>query len=275
MRRSLVRGWGLVIGLMLAGGQAAQAQQDVTGDAVMTRAGLARIVDAGDGSRLLMVGDVPVPLPDAPYMAFIEKKLGDLLLVLYSQGGNGCPGFYVWVHATPGAVRRTEGFGTCSDLAQVTHDSETVSVTMPSFEPGKGDVTFVYDGRGPVREVQLGLAPSGMKPGDGPDFWIGRYPYDLLAARDFQDRLAALLGPAGLADAQRMMALASPMQRDGNWVAGDGCQPHDCADNRGALAVHLLDGRIVLALRDRTGLRLWGDDGRMLPAVFADILRDR
>ncbi len=242
-------------------------------DGIATRAGLARIVDGAGGTRMLMVGDVPVSLPDDPFSAFIAEKLGDLLLVLYSQGGNACPAFFVWVHAVPGAVRSTQGFGTCADQYTLSNDSETVSLTMVSFVPGQGDVTFIYDGRNPVREVQNPLAASGMAPGDGWDFWIGRHPYELFNAADLQAEFVKLMGQAALTDAQRMMAVANNMEQVGNWIVGTGCQAHMCGVNVAAVALNLSDGRVLVALvQGDAPARLWGDPKGELPGVIAQLI---
>jgi hypothetical protein len=238
-----------------------------------TPSGSARIVETARGTKVLMVGKQRVELPDDPFLAFIVGRRGNLLLVAYSQGGNACPAFYVWVHTGRGNVRSTESFGTCSDLITITNDSETVNVTMPSFEPGKGDVSFVYDGKNAIREVQHALAASGMGPDDGWDFWAGRHPYSLVTAGELQGRLVALLGPAVLVEAQRLLVVANNMARDGDWVAGTGCQAHMCDVNVGAVAVNVADGRFLLALRKGSDpVRLWGDARGALPGAVLEVL---
>ncbi|HGG04579.1 MAG TPA: hypothetical protein ENK28_03905 [Aliiroseovarius sp.] len=242
-----------------------------------TRAGLARIESDTDGTRYLMVGSTRIDLPDRPYTAFIEKRLGDLLLVAYSQGGNACPAFYTWVHATPGNIRRSEGFGTCSDLITVTYDAETVSVTMGSMQPGKGDITYVYDGKNPIREVQNGLAKSGMANASDWGFWDGKYPYDLITAGELQGTFLKLLGDAStLVEAQTLLSFSGPMDRDGDWIAGTGCAPQLCEESAGAIAVNVVTGHFLVALwRAGTPARAWGALGDSTPQSILDVLARR
>ncbi len=258
------------LGLLLAGPLRGQEVDTAT------PSGEARIVETADGTKALMVGKVRVELPEQPFLAFIVARRRNLLLVEYSQGGNACPAFFVWVHTGRGKVRATEGFGTCSDLFTITNDSESVSVTMPSFEPGKGDVSFVYDGKNAIREVQHDLVASGMGPGDGWDFWAGRHPYSLVTAGELQDRLAAMLGPEVLVEAQRLLVVANNMELDGDWVAGTGCQAHMCDVNVGAVAVNVTDGRFLVALRKGSDpARLWGDARGVLPGAVLEVLSGR
>ncbi len=242
-----------------------------------TRAGLARIESASDGTRYLMIGKTRVDLPDRPYSAFIERRLGDLLLVAYSQGGNACPAFYTWVHATPGNIRRTEGFGTCSELITVTYDAETVSVTMGSMQPGKGDITYIYDGKNPIREVENGLANSGMANANDWGFWDGKYPYDLIAAGELQGTFMKLLGDAStLVEAQTLLSFSSPMERDGDWIAGTGCAPYLCEESAGAIAVNAKTGHFLIALwRKGAPVRAWGRLGDSTPQAILDVLARR
>ncbi len=238
-----------------------------------TRAGRAAIVENPDGSKDVVIGTTLVDLPDDAFYAFFEARLGDLLLVLHSPGGNACAGFYTWIHATPGDIRRSESFGSCAEATDISWDSETVRVSMPSLEPGRGPVTYVYDGKGPVRALYQGPQASGMAAGDW-DFWIGRYPFEFVGAADLQAPLTALLGAGGLRELQRLMDLSSPMARDGDWIAGAGCPKATCGQEGAAVAVERQSGRLLVAMRSRGGAgRLWGQTSGALPGVIAEILR--
>ena len=238
-----------------------------------TRAGQARIIDNADGTKDVMIGTTRVDLPEDAYLAFFDGRVGDLLLVLYSPGGNACNGFYTWVHATPGDIRRSPEFGTCAARGDITWDAETVRVTMPSGEPGKGDVTFVYDGKGHIATLQAGLANSGVQ---SPADWAGRYGFELVSAGEKQAQLRALLGAENLLEVQRVMDLASPMQRDGNWIAGTGCAKHACDTDRAAVAINLGDGRLLVALKTPTrGPVLWGNANGPLPLAIKEVLKMR
>ncbi|HHL22591.1 MAG TPA: hypothetical protein ENJ52_13830 [Aliiroseovarius sp.] len=249
------------------GTSAAMAQQVDTN----TRAGTARIISNPDGTKDVAVGNTLVDLPEDAYLAFFEKRLGDLFLVLYSPGGNACNGFYTWVHATPGAIRRSDSFGTCAAAKDISWDAETVRVTMASGEPGVGDVTFVYDGKGPVQKLVAPLANSGVS---APAGWIGRYPSELAAAAEMQAPLRAMLGAQGLRQLQEMIDLAGPMERDGNWAAGSGCRKHACDTLRAAIAINLDDGRLLVAMTGGpAGPQLWGEARGPLPSAIAEVLR--
>ncbi len=237
-----------------------------------TRAGLAQILQAPDGTRVVVIGNTMLNLPPDAYIADFQARVGDLLLVGYSAGGNACPRLYTWVHATPGDIRRSEEFGTCAELTGVTWDAQTLRVSMPSAEPGQGPVTFIYDGKNPIWVEQAALANSGMAAGDW-GFWIGRYPFDFLAAGELQLPLRALMGEAALLRAQTLMELANPMEQDGEWVVGRGCKKFSCDQDRVAVAVNIRDGRMLVAMAqaDRAP-QIWGYAGGFLPLALREIM---
>jgi hypothetical protein len=238
-----------------------------------TRLGLARIVDGASGNMALMLGEHFVELPNAPHLAFIEARRGDLLLIALASGGNVCPAEYVWVHATPGDIRTSEVFGTCSDLIEVSHDRDTVRVTMPSMQGDEGDVTFVYNGHGPVERVVVGHSPSGMGPEGGPQFWLGRYPFELIAASDWRPAFLSVMDEAAYGEAQRVISLASPMRREGEWIVGEGCPKGECDTRGGAVAVHIATGAVMAALWEAgQRARIYGNPGGPLPPTFVNLL---
>ncbi len=129
-------------------------------------------------------------------------------------GGTACPALWAWVDAGDPGFRRTEAFGTRADAANVTSDGETVTVTvtviMPSFDPERPFSAFVWDGRGPVREVPQGPVPSGAPPEAGAEAWVGRHAHDLLRASHWRGPLLALLGKEGFAALHGAMASPRP-----------------------------------------------------------------
>jgi len=238
-----------------------------------TSAGRARIIENADGTKDVMIGTTRVVLPEDAFVAFFDGRVGDLLLVVFSPGGNACNGFYTWVHTTPGDIRRSPEFGTCAARGEITWDAETVRVTMPSVEPGKGDVTYIYDGKGHITTRQAGLADSGVtRLAD----WAGRYGFDLVNAGEKQAQLRGLLGAANLLEVQRVMNLASPMQTDGNWIAGTGCARHACDTDRAAIAINLGDGRLLVALKTpMRGPVLWGNPNGPYPLAIKEVITMR
>ncbi len=74
---------------------------------------------------------------------FFADRIGNLVLLMLSQRGSACPAEFAWLNATPGQVALGERFGTRSDIYEVSHAAETVTVSMSSMEPGLGPVAFV------------------------------------------------------------------------------------------------------------------------------------
>ena len=235
--------------------------------------GPVEIVSAGDGERQVAVGGWVVPNTSA-YLVGVERQLGNLFLLALATGGNGCPSLYAWLDTTPGRVRASETFGTCSDLPDVSWDSETVTVEMPSMDPERPErVRFLWDVKGAVREVSAGLPSLGIGTLTAAAL-EGRHVGEVMLLAEADAPLSALLGRAALADARRLIAVADArgMTRFGGWVAGGGCMAHDCGRSRGALALHE-DGRILVALNADGMVRLWGDARGELPGPVLDVLR--
>ena len=204
-------------------------------------------------------------------------RLGDVVLVGLSTGGTACPAMFAWLDTRPGMIRITEVFGTCSDLPKVTWDAETVTVSMPSLVPGEGQVDFIWDGKtAAVREVLRGPQPSGLPPGGPVMAWEGRFGLDLLEAADWAPVLVPLMGEVALKDAQRIVVVGHPFAVQGDWLVSTGCQPHMCDITMGAVALHLSDGALVVALwEDGIGPRAWGDLSRGMPPGVAEVMAGR
>lgn len=261
-----------LFGAALASFSTAQAQ-DVD---INSRLGPVTIVEAGNLQKAVSVGGRVLPLPSEPYLAFVEARLGDLFLIAVGQGGNACPAHYVWLHATPGDVRFSDVFGTCSDLAEVSYDSETVRVTIPSMKAGEGKVTFIYDGKGPVRELRADVAASGMATWDDWGFWAGKHPFQMMEAADMRPRFVALMGKDAYRMALARLAVASEMTREGDWITGAGGQPHNANAARTAVALNLRDGRLVVATKgEGTRPFMWGHPDVTLPGPIAAIMAMR
>ena len=246
------------------------AQAEVVGQ---SPSGPVEVVPADDGEQQVAVGGEVVPNTSA-YLVGVERQVGNLFLLALAPGGNACPSLYAWLDTTPGRVRATETFGTCSDLPDVSWDSETVTVEMPSMDAERPErVRFLWDGKGAVREVFAGLPSLGIGSLTGGGL-EGRHVGDVVRSAELDGALSALLGRAALADARRLIAVADAggMQRFGGWVAGQGCMAHNCGWAEGALAVHD-DGRILVAFDDEGAVRMWGDARGEVPEPILDVLR--
>ena len=223
-----------------------------------TPAGLARIVDGAGGVKALALGSHIVDLPTAPWIAFLEARRGDLLLVGLSQGGNASSPSYVWVHATPGDIRVSAPFGTRNELVSVSHDAETVQVRLKGDGPGKGDVTFLYDGQTVTRR-QEPLAPSGQG-NAGAEYWVGRFAFEMLDSAELQAPLREIMGEEALAALQDTLRMALPMQIEGDWVIGEGYVKFSALADNGFIAMNRTDGRLLVGLRRDGGApQLFGD----------------
>ena len=216
------------------------------------------------------VGAETFTFPEVQY-AFIAERVGDVFLIELSPGGNACAGNFAWLDTTPGQVRMTEPFGTCSDLFEISYDDQTITVTLPSMQPGEGSIAFVWDGAGPVREVPLGLPASGIPPGSDPVAWIDqdRHPYDLVNSADWEPVLTELVGGEMLATLRETMQLSDGFHRRGDWVVGIGTNKFSL--DRAGVALGP-GGRLLVAFQPADGeTRIWGDRSAGVPEGFADL----
>lgn len=260
--------FGLVIGFALVLSNAALAQAQID-----TPSGPAFVVKTPNGSPRLTVGGQVFDF-DGYWGADFAARVGDVVLVGLYSGGTACPAEYFWLDTRPGLIRVSDRFGTCSDLPQVSWDSQAVTVTLPSFVAGAGPVAFVWDGKtAAVTEMQLAPPLSGLPPSMGVAGWIGQHPGKLLAAPEWRGQLLGLMGQAGFEDALRIIQVGHDFAANGPWISASGCQPHNCDVTLGAVALGQ-DGRLVVALWEYgSGLRLWGDPGPEMPNAIAEVMR--
>lgn len=239
-------------------------------EVIDTPSGPATITQGG-GSHVLRIAGTSFPIDGMMFVSFADR-VGNLVLVQMSSGGSFCPAEFAWLDTTPGKVRLTETFGTCSDLYEIAADTETVTVTMPG-PPGQGRSAFVWDGKGRIVEQKLGMVATGQTPAMGAEGWIGQHPYGLVTAPEWAGVFTDLLGGEALMRVQAAMAIGNEMERQGDWVAGRGCQAHMCDAVRAAVAVNTVDGRVVVALWEQdAGPRLWGDASAGLPPAVAQVM---
>lgn len=263
-----MRGIGAVLAVLIAAG-AAGAQEVID-----TPSGPAVIEKAGDLDHVLRIAGTSFPIEGMMLVAFGEK-VGNLVLVGQYTGGSGCPAFFAWLDTTPGKVRLTETFGTCSDVYEISTDAETVTVTMPGA-PGQGRSAFVWDGKGRIVEQRLGMEATGLGPEAGVEPWVGRSPYELVTAPEWAGVFTALMGGEALARVQAGIALGNALERQGEWLAGQGCQPHMCDAVAAAVAVHAGDGRVVVAFWEQgAGAQVWGDASAGFPPAVAEVMARR
>ena len=259
---------GLVVAVVAMAGAAGSGRAQ---EAIDTPSGPAVIEAAGDLGHVLRIAGTSFPIEGMMLVSFADR-VGNLVLVGQYTGGTACPALFAWLDTTPGKVRLTETFGTCADLYDITTDAETVTVTMAG-PPGQGRSAFVWDGKGQIVEQKLGMEATGRTPSMGAEGWIGQHPYALVTAPEWAGVFTDLMGGEALLRVQAAMAIGSEMERQGDWVAGRGCQAHMCDAVRAAVALNLRDGRVVVAYWEQdAGPRLWGDASAGLPPAVAQVM---
>lgn len=245
-------------------------------DGFSSPSGVVKITGGEYEMKSVSVGNETIPLND--YRAGLIEKVGNLVLVAIYSGGTACPATFAWLDTTPGKVRLTETFGTCSDYAEVSSDAETVTVTMPSFDASEGRIAFVYDGHNVTREM-MGLESSEtarVAPKDA-NAWIGESPYEYVTAPEHEAALIADLGWDQLDELRNTIVIGSQeMVLDGNWIVGTGCRPHMCDTDFAAIALHLSSGGFIAAIkRDRASPRLLGTPTEALPNEIRKVMTSR
>ena len=245
----------------------------IAADSMTSPSGEVRIVGGDMEMKSVSVGGSVLPLDD--FRADLLDKVGNLILVAIYSGGTACPATYAWLDTTPGNIGLSERFGTCSDLYEMSHDAETVTVTMPSFDASEGRVAFVFDGREVSRRV-LGLESSEVaRKGVGNiDVWIGESPYEYLTARENEATLIRALGWESLDELRNTMVIGSQkMFVEGGWIVGEGCRPHMCNTDFAAIALHRETGQLIAAIkRDGARPQLLGTPPDALPNTIRAVM---
>lgn len=229
-------------------------------------------ITGSHGQRVLHVGNKAFDLGGSVAYASLREKLGNLILVSTSAGGNACAGTFMWLDTTPGRVGLSEDFGTCSDRIEVSHTSEVVTVTMPSMNASRGTIAYDYDGKA-VTERMLGLEPAGVS-GDDPKAWAGKYAVDYLGAPENEARLIELMGWDMLDVARNSVVVTSEvLEEQGGYLAAGGCKPHDCGSTYGAIALDLETGEPLVALKqDGAKPKLFGKPRGPLPTRIRKVM---
>lgn len=229
-------------------------------DSAQTSQGLARVEGdrLTDGQRLIVGDRVAYEVAPGIWLDLAAQK-GDLLLLAVGDGGNVCAAQFVWVNAADSAFGATDRFGSCSDEIEVTHDAETVTVTM--WGPGPGEqVSYVYDGR----VVTDNADPMPGWEGPTPDLadWIGTDPRELVMGYDYGMGFLDLVGEAGYEMLLLRLEQSSTLERDADdptWLVAFGTSP---LNGEAGVGLHK-SGVIAVVQRDV--------DGNPTVAVSSDI----
>lgn len=210
--------------------------------------------------EVFKVGDTEFFRDEELMSVTVVDQRGSLYLLELNIGGNACGGFYTWLHTADQSPRLSERFGTCAYVTGVTSDALTVSVDMPSFDSTVGTVRFTYDGE-TITESEIGQSTIDVDPADDPAVLLGRYPHELFRAANWRDKLTGVLGPEGYVRVAEAVGLAAPFRQEGEWVVATGSVPPRQGDGQSIVAIHAVDGRMIVALRAAPdGLTVWGGD---------------
>ncbi len=99
--------------------------------------------------------------------------------------------------------------------------------------------------------------------------WVGREPDEIIADARWQAQFIAVMGKAGFKRLQDDLVIEEPMTRDGDWVVGTGCAPHQCGDVMGGFAISVKTGKILAVVRDAGGVKHWGSGAQEPPSLAA------
>ncbi|MEO8242298.1 MAG: hypothetical protein ABI832_08285 [bacterium] len=89
--------------------------------------------------------------------------------------------------------------------------------------------------------------------------WIGQGPSEILADESWQVQFVGVIGNDGLRRLQDDLVVEEPVVRDGDWIVGTGCAPHQCGDVMGGFAISISTGEILAVVHDDAGIKVWGD----------------
>ncbi len=206
------------------------------------------------------------------YLPDVVARTAQSVLLATSTGGSMCAPDLVWVTIAPAGLWATPNFGTCGGSPEM-RQTEGGPMAVMSRSDNSGISGFVFDGV-TVTEVDLGLASAGVtNPRDAAQ-WEGKWPWDVLGAAEMEPVLLGVVSPAVLAEVRLAAVLSAvPMTRDGDWMAGAGCEAHNCNASRAGVAISTRDGRVILArwIKGQGGT-LYGTPDSALPAVIQNVL---
>ena len=123
------------VALLIIAGTSALAQdtQDIT-----TRFGVLKVTDE---QKLLFKGhplEPPVEGNNSLGLGEIYQIGATDVVLATDNGGMLCPAIHYFVTVSESGAKATPGFGTCSDLATVKRNGDTISVSMPGYAGPSG-----------------------------------------------------------------------------------------------------------------------------------------
>src|SRR5262249_15943883 len=147
-----------------------------------------------------------------------------------------------------GAIAATDQFGTCSDLAEIAGDAESITVRFAPIGGTDGQLYRWTVAKGLAAPEPLAFAP---KPGTG---WaaagapVGQPPSALFDNAAIYAALHPLLGRDYPLLLDRLV-VADNIESAGGMIAGSGCMAHACDTDNAFVAVDPAKQQLYVALR--------------------------
>lgn len=230
--------------------------------------------DSDTFTATLVSGTQSVHMESA-YLPSEYGRWGNSVLLFMPTGGSACPGMFAWVTLDDKGLRKSEAFGTCSDIVQLQDHQDGVSVEMPRLGSA-GSSGFVFDGE-TVREIELGLASAGVADPTDAAAWEGKPAYEVITSAELEPALLAIMSWETLERVRHATAIHSDdedMARDGDWFAAVGCMPHNCGGERAGIAISTVDGSVIAAhWTEEAGGTVFGTPPTALPGRLRSLLR--
>jgi hypothetical protein len=178
-----------------------------------------------------------------------------------SNGGNGCAALYEIVRVdAAGTIAATDRFGTCSDLAEIAGDAESITVRFAPIGGTDGQLYRWTAAKGLVAAEPLAFAP---KPGTG---WaeagdlVGQHPSTLFDNAAIYAALHTLLGRDYPLLLDRLV-VADNLESAGGMITGSGCMAHACNTDDAFVGIDPSKQQLYVAIRQA------GKAERFYPAV--------
>jgi hypothetical protein len=270
---------GLLLPALLATGAMAEIELG-RHHVVDTRFGRLQVL-GGEVDQQLALGQRPVEgVADARVTILgawaLADEAWDWALVEVAHLGNMCPGRFVLLRVSATGVVRTAEFAGClgriEDVA-VEPGRITVAVADPTVDVARR--LFAFDG---ATFTEMPVAAGTAAPaGPGTDVlrWEGRHFQAVVEDAGERARFARIMSPADLESVRRMSGVGGQGERHGDWIAGRGCQPHQCDAAMALWAIRISDGVPVAALRRAGGpVEVFGDPAVRADPVIAGLLHD-
>jgi hypothetical protein len=248
----------------------AHADEAVT---VMTPSGPLVIAKVDSDLEAMIFGGNGSLRVNTAYMPDVLGTQEDSVLLRTSTGGTACPSLYVWVTLNDAGLRKTEEFGTCSDLGELQATAEGTMLVMPRMGTA-GTAGYVLNADNTVTEIELGLAPSGIADVKDASAWAGEAAYSVLTAPEMEAALLEIMSWNDLEKVRNASAVSSDtMSQDGEWFFAGGCMPHMCNEISAGVAISANDGRVIAGYwsKDDRG-ELFGKPDTTLPNGMRELL---